>query len=192
MSNIDSLLPMSNRRTEIISLPNNSIGTRRQMLLHRYGPIDGTTHTAYIQATLHADELPGLLVNHHLIQMLDGAEGKGLVKQRIVVVPYANPIGLSQEILGSHIGRFNIGSGVNFNRDYPSMLKSVLPKIEGKLSETNAEHNVRLIREALRTSIDEMSFVKEDSAMKQYLYREACVADLVIDLHCDNGAILCI
>lgn len=56
----------------------------------------------YIQATLHADEIPGLLVAHHLIKLLDAAERNNEIQQKITIVPFANPIGLSQQILETH------------------------------------------------------------------------------------------
>ena len=56
-----------------IHLPQSQIGNRRKLLVYRYSPSTPTTNTrrAYLQASLHADELPGLLLNHHLIKLLD-------------------------------------------------------------------------------------------------------------------------
>ena len=48
---------------------------------------------AYIQASLHADELPGMILAHHLIKMLDSADKLGLISKEIIIVPFANPIG---------------------------------------------------------------------------------------------------
>lgn len=80
-------------------------GTSRSLVLHNYGPLNtphNTTRRAYIQAALHADEIPGLLVANHLIKLLDKAEEKGELLHRITIVPFANPIGLSQQLLESH------------------------------------------------------------------------------------------
>lgn len=90
------------RVTQTVTLPSVSPGTRRFLVLHHYGVGDETTQRAYIQACLHADEIPGLLVTHHLIKLLDEAELRGDIQQKITIVPFANPIGLSQQILESH------------------------------------------------------------------------------------------
>ena len=51
------------RRTERIDLPSSSMGTRRSLIVHRYLPSSELTNTnrkkVYIQASLHADEIPG-------------------------------------------------------------------------------------------------------------------------------------
>ena len=73
-------------------------------------------------AALHADEIPGLLVLNKLVKDLDELEAEGKICKKIVVLPYANPIGLQQDMLGSHIGRFNFATGVNFNRDADSLI----------------------------------------------------------------------
>ena len=59
-----------------ISLPQSSIGNRRKLIYYHYKSTNsnGTSNKcAYLQASLHADELPGLLLNHHLIKLLDEA-----------------------------------------------------------------------------------------------------------------------
>ena len=58
----------------------------------------------YIQASLHSDEVPAMLVTHKLIKMLDDFDKRGEIQKQIIVVPYANPIGLSQNILNSGLG----------------------------------------------------------------------------------------
>ena len=63
------------RITEKIELPRVSPGTSRYFLLHRWG--NSGHRRAYIQASLHADEIPGLLVANHLIRMIDAAEKRG-------------------------------------------------------------------------------------------------------------------
>ncbi|WP_396333107.1 hypothetical protein [Burkholderia anthina] len=37
----------------------------------------------------------------------------------VTVVPYANPIGLSQRLFGLVVGRFDFENGENFNRNFP-------------------------------------------------------------------------
>jgi predicted deacylase len=173
------------RVTERIDV-SNALGTRHQLVFHKYGS-KIASKKAYIQATLHADEIPGLLVNHHLLRMLDEAEKRGDIKESIVVVPYANPIGLSQELLGTHIGRFNLATGINFNREWPDLIDLVGSKVDGQLSVDDAVENVKTIRKAILAALDEASSNKEEIRMKQILYRESCDADIVLDLHCDSG-----
>jgi predicted deacylase len=79
------------KTTERLNLPSASPGTSRSLSIIRYG-MPGSGPKVYIQAGLHADEAPGFLVAYHLQQLLDHAEIKG----EIILVPVANPIGLSQ------------------------------------------------------------------------------------------------
>ncbi|ALP43643.1 succinylglutamate desuccinylase/aspartoacylase domain-containing protein [Aeromonas schubertii] len=79
---------------------------------------------AYLQAGLHADELPGVLVLHRLREALSRLEREGALRGRIRLLPLANPIGISQRLLGRHEGRFELGSGRNFNRGYPLLVRA--------------------------------------------------------------------
>ncbi len=87
---------------ERIALPSPSPGTSRVLNLHRYGA-PGARPKAYLQAALHADEWPGLLVLHHLIGRLD--EARDDVAGEMVVVPSANPVGLAQLLNVRLVGR---------------------------------------------------------------------------------------
>lgn len=130
-----------------------------------------------------------MLVAHHLLKLLDEAERHGYILENISIVPYANPIGLSQHLLGSHIGRFSTKSGVNFNREYMDIGEAIAKRIDGKLNE-NSAHNVNLIREALLAEIDSKVTGIEEYEMKRLLYKIASPCDIVIDLHCDSDAVL--
>jgi uncharacterized protein len=175
-----------------VQLPSIAIGVDTHLLIHTYGP-KNSGKKAYIQASLHADELPGLLVCHHLINMLERADKLNLIDKEIVIVPFANPIGLSQNFLGMHMGRFNLATGVNFNRGYPNLSDPVAARIEGKLHPTDAAANVELIRAAMRSELDETlvgngGYQREqEEVLKRTLMREAVDADVVLDLHCDTG-----
>lgn len=173
------------RRTRVFKLPSQSIGQNRQVLFHHFGPPD--VSPIYIQASLHADELPGMLVANHLIKFLDRADALHLIKKEIIVVPYANPIGLSQVLMGNHVGRFNFNSGINFNRDFPDVTSAVAQRIKAQLHPTDEAANVALIRQALREEYDLLQPNAEEKVLKKELLRVACGADIVLDLHCDNG-----
>jgi len=182
------------RETVKIPLPSATIGTQNHLLFHKFGPKD-SLEKVYIQTSIHADELPGLLVVHHLLKLLDIADKKGLIAKRIVICPFANPVGLSQIFLGSHMGRFNLGSGVNFNRGYTEVSEAVAKRVKDKLSETDANENVRIIRDAIKAELEgntmsESGTRPHEDVMKRILQREACDADIVLDLHCDTDAVM--
>jgi hypothetical protein len=44
--------------------------------------------------------------------------GQRLLLGEVLLLPYANPLGLSQNVLGQHQGRFDLRDGTNFNRGY--------------------------------------------------------------------------
>lgn len=175
------------RVTETIPMPINGIGIRHFLTVHRYGSAFATEGKIYIQASLHADEIPGLLVSNHLIHLLDEAEKANAIQKEIVIVPYANPIGLSQILMGSHLGRFSLDTGVNFNRDWLDVTTRVAERISGKLKTDDAAHNVRLIRDSMKAEAERETSMSLDKVMKRTLYKIACDADIVLDLHCDTG-----
>jgi predicted deacylase len=132
----------------------------------------------------------GLLVSHHLIKLLDGAAARGEILEKIVVVPYANPIGLSQHPMGTHIGRFSLETGVNFNRQFADVTNFAISRIEGRLKRDDEAYNVKIIRDAFKAAIEEVEVFREEAAMKKFLYSLACDADVALDLHCDQDAVL--
>jgi predicted deacylase len=73
-----------------------------------------------IQGSLHADEVPGMLVAHHLRNHLDALEAAGRLTGEVVLVPMANPLGVGQWVLRGFQGRFELHSGENFNRHFPT------------------------------------------------------------------------
>lgn len=170
-------------RTERISLPSSSPGTQRSLLVHRFGPTGG--RKAYLQASLHADELPGLLVLHHLLGLLKDATLLG----EVVVVPYANPIGLSQNLGGHLWGRHELHSLDNFNRHYPELSREVGDAVEGRLGRDPAE-NVALIRREMLAALERRAPRSELDFLRTTLLRLAVDADIVLDLHCDFEATL--
>ena len=114
-------------------LGGDSPGTRRTVALYRYGT-NGGRPKVYIQAALHADEMPGVIVIQHLLPLLDQAEAEGRIRGEIVVVPVANPIGLAQWSFHKPSGRFEAESMENFNRRYPDLGPAVVDAVRGRLS----------------------------------------------------------
>jgi uncharacterized protein len=176
------------KSVELKRLRPSSPGTHRHLKILRYGA-PGAAPKAYLQASLHADELPGMMAAHHLMGLLDAAEAAGQILGEIVLVPVANPIGLGQIIDGSHLGRYDLASGENFNRSFPDLAALAADRLAGKLM-ADADRNVRLIRDTLAALLDERQPVTELASLRQILMREAIDADYVLDLHCDNDALL--
>ncbi len=162
--------------------------TQREIVSFHYGPTD-TGRKAYFQASLHADELPGMLVAHHLRQRLAVLEAAGRLRGEVVVVPVPNPIGLSQSVLRTNHGRFDLASGENFNRHYAALFKPVLPLLEGRLGH-DAQANARVIRGALFSLIKALPEDTELMSQRKTLLGLACDAEVVIDMHCDCEAVL--
>ena len=99
------------RVSEQITLTSPGPGTRRSLKVHRYGSA-GARPKAYLHAALHADEWPGLLTLNHLIGMLDEADADGRIAGEVVLLPFANPIGMAQRFNGYFAGRHAFdGSG---------------------------------------------------------------------------------
>ncbi len=175
-------------QTRIHQLTADSLGTSRTLQSLHFGGAEGAPK-AYLQASLHADELPAMLVLHHLRQLLEAAEVAGQLLGEIVLVPIANPIGLSQSILHSPMGRFELLSGGNFNRAYPDLLSMLPDDLEERLGASEAG-NRELIRECLRAALVAREPSTELESQKLILMRLAFDADVVLDLHCDCEALM--
>jgi len=169
-------------RIETIDLAPSGIGTRHQLTVHRFGP-PTATRKAYLQASLHANELPGGLVLHHLSKLLTAAE----VCEEILLVPAANPIGLAQYQLGHHSGRHDGVSAGNFNRGYPDITDTVADQVAGKLGDDMAANDT-VIRTALRAATTDLSGRSTLDHLRIELMRLAADAEIVLDLHCDRDA----
>lgn len=127
---------------------------------------DPKAPTVYIQAALHANELPGTALAHFLCERLRQAENEGAIVGDITVLPQANPIGAAQWHFGAMEGRFELGSRTNFNRDFPLI---------------SARD-----RDSLLEDLDRRSAADR---LKRQLLHMALGADLVLDLHCDDESL---
>jgi uncharacterized protein len=174
------------RRHHLLS--HGTPGSARELVSFHYGDL-GHARRVYVQASLHADELPGMLVAHHLRQRLLALEDDGALRCEVVVVPVANPIGLAQSLLRVPHGRFELQSGENFNRHYSALFAPVLRRVEGKLG-ADAPANASLIRAALREAVAESEAATELASLRKTLLGLACDAELVLDLHCDGESVL--
>jgi predicted deacylase len=177
------------RRVEKVGLRGMTPGTPgRELQVLRYGRA-GARPKAYLQASIHSNEFPGMMALHHLIPMLDRADKARRIKGEIVIVPHANPIGLSQVLLATHLGRYDFFGRDNFNRNYHDLADPVAEVVEKKLG-PSAERNVRLIRAAALGVLGEIQPMNELQDLRLALMSRSIDADIVIDLHCDNQASL--
>lgn len=163
-------------KTLRVALPASIGQSRYELVAWEFGE-EGPL--AYLQAGLHADEMPGVLVLHRLRQALVTLEAEGALLGRIRLVPLANPIGLNQCSFGYHQGRFELGSGRNFNRGYPRLTHSEEQAV-------NLEQARRLLQLRLMQQLP----ANELEWLQHTLFGWAIDADLVLDLHCDSAAVL--
>jgi predicted deacylase len=163
-------------------------GTERHLRVLEFGPPSGRP-LVYIQASIHADEIPALALAHRLEQQLTELEAQEQITGRVRLVPVANPVGLDQVLLGRHQGRFEFSGGVNFNRNYPELGSALCERLQGKLS-SDAESNTEMIRAQLRALLQESPPQSADQEHKRILFEQALDADMILDLHCDDEALL--
>jgi predicted deacylase len=149
----------------------------------------GTGKKVYIQAALHADEVPPMLVAQFLRQRLGELELAGAIRGEVILVPAANPVGLSQAINGTPFGRFDLASGINFNRAFKHVADDLKASLAGLLG-ADTEANVALIRAHARKSVAAWQPRHTADVLKKTLLGMAIDADIVLDLHCDNEAVL--
>lgn len=173
------------------TLPEQSLGTVSTLESLHFGPPEAA-QKAYLQAGLHADEIPGLLVLEHLTRMLERAEAGGHLQGELVLVPVANPLGLSQVLLHQGLGRFELGTAENFNRHFTDLFAATRTEVLPELS-VDSQENVARIRAAMRSALDHalnQPAVTALEALRLTLQRLACDADIVLDLHCDEDAVV--
>jgi predicted deacylase len=149
-----------------IIIEGDTAGIEWRLPVFRFRGSDAKAPRVYIQAALHANELPGTALLHFLLERLREADADGAIRGDITVIPQANPIGLAQSHFGEMQGRFDLGSRTNFNRDFPLLA----------LSE----------RDTLLGDIDRR---KAADRLKRTLLHTALGADLVLDLHCDDESL---
>ena len=165
-----------------------SLGSQKTLSSFHYGT-PGSGLKIYIQASLHAEELPGMLVAHHLRALLETAETAGQLQGEIVVVPVANPLGLAQRVDHKPMGRFDLDTSENFNRHYPNLAKAVWPAIEGSLGDDPLT-NVRTVRRFMGDHLRQWAPATELGSLRRTLLLLAHDADFVLDLHCDCEAVM--
>ncbi len=171
-----------------IALPPMTPGTRRNIEFHRFGRI-GARPKAYLQAAIHANELPGAMALHHLMPMLAAADRARRIKGEIIVVPTVNPIGLAQVVGNNHLGRYELLGRENFNRNWHDLAPAVAERVAQALGRDPAA-NVAAIRRAALASLAALRPQNELQALRAAVMKLSADADVVLDLHCDQQAAL--
>jgi predicted deacylase len=169
-------------------LLSSSLGSQKTITSFHFGQ-PGTGLKIYIEASLHAEELPGMLVAHHLRAQLEAAETAGLIHGEIVLVPVANPIGLAQRLDHKPMGRFELDTSENFNRHYPDLATAVFPAVKDALTD-DAAGNVQRVRQAMADYLNNWVPDTELQSQRRTLLLLSHDADYMLDLHCDCEAVL--
>jgi len=165
-------------------------GTTTELRYYKIGPEAGTeVPKVYLQAALHADEQPGILVLHHLLALLKLADARGELNAQFVVMPMVNPLGMGGLSFNQHQGRYDAVSGVNFNRKWPSLYQAIAKQLAGKLGD-DATNNQQLILNEVSAWLASSSPVGALAQLRHRVMQEAYDADYVLDLHCDNDALV--
>lgn len=172
--------------TEQLEIPAGTPGAAFRVAIHRFGK-PGARPLVFIQAALHADEIPGMICATALRQALVAREAAGEIAGEIILVPVANPIGLAQGVLGNPIGRFDLADGGNFNRSFPSLSQALIKATAGRLGRDGQE-NVARIRAILAGLLADHPATTPAEQLKKALLGLALPCDLVLDLHCDAEA----
>jgi len=175
---------MTEHNIKNVVLTQPSPGTTRALTVHRFGT-PGMGPKAYIHSSLHADEWPGMLVIDHLLKLLDTATVTG----EIIVVPFANPIGLGQRINGHLSARHHLDAGGNFNRNWPDLTDAVWNDVKARLTD-DIDNNSVTIRHALRRAVAHLPRFSELENLRATLLEMSIDSDIVLDLHCDRIATL--
>ncbi len=163
-------------------LVQGSVGTTRELTSYHFG--QPGQQKVYIQAALHADETPAMLTALHLKRKLLALEQNQAIVAEIILVPVANPIGLAQTVLGQFVGRFDLATGLNFNRSFPEF---DYQRISAGLGPDLAQ-NQRLIRAGMAQELAAIEPRSEFDALRLNLLKLSIDANLVLDLHCSLEA----
>ncbi len=182
-----SLIPMRQ-----INFGASASGSMLSLLVHEFGPQDATLKI-HLQASLHADEAPGSVVLYKLADRLAQLQALGKVQARITLLPAANPIGAAQYLIGGlHCGRFDLVSGVNFNRGFPDLRPTAIEAM-GKISPQDRHDSQAIAKHVRQHLVDALANWPCYSALDRWrvaLLSLACTADWVLDLHCDQEAVM--
>ncbi|MBN9307637.1 MAG: succinylglutamate desuccinylase [Devosia sp. 67-54] len=172
----------------VLKLRGDTPGLTAELPFYRIGPPDAP-EKVYLQAALHADEQPGTMLLHHLLPMLREADEQELLRARFTVIPMANPLGMANLVQHKHLGRTDLDTGVNYNRQWPDLFAMVRTQLSGRLGD-DERFNVTLIRKTVAQWIDSQQPRTAAEQLRLILLKEAHDAEFVLDLHCDSDSLL--
>lgn len=171
-----------------LTLPGDAPGHATTLYWYTIGPEAAETKV-HLQAALHADEQPGTMVLHHLLPMLREADATGKLHARFAVFPSVNPLGLATRVLRRHVGRYDLETGINFNRRWPDLYPQIAEAIAGRLT-ADPKANVTLIRNAVGDWLDSQQPATAAQKLRLAVMKSAHDADIVLDLHCDDESLI--
>ena len=150
----------------------------------------GVGKKIYLQAGMHADEHPGMLILHHLISLLAKAEADGKLQAHFVILPVVNPLGLAHLSFHMHRGRYHPVNGLNYNRGWPDFAKLLANDSDfvSALGD-DAEANKALVRAKIAEHLEEQEPVTALDKQRHIVMSHCYDADMVLDLHCDDMAL---
>ncbi|MEK7972663.1 succinylglutamate desuccinylase/aspartoacylase family protein [Burkholderia contaminans] len=169
-----------------IPLPGTAPGMRLMLREYAFGPKDAD-RSLYVQAALHAGEVPGLLVIQHLLERLASLERIEALRGRIAVMTWANPIGMQQVVGGALTGRFDCAGSGNFDRRFPDIRAEVVRRIasgDRPLTRRNAQAWLTTIAAPPTHGTDPVEYLKSMLLSRAFAY------DMALDLHCDKTAVM--
>lgn len=144
----------------------------------------------YLQAGMHADEHPGILILSHLIDKLEAAEAEGRLAARFVILPVVNPLGLAWLSHHHHYGRYHLTNGLNYNRGWPDFAKRLADRADFAAGfGPEAKANQAYVRQVLGDVLAEMTPHTALEKQRHLVMSHCYDADMVLDLHCDDEAL---
>jgi len=171
-------------------IPSDTPGSSYALQYYRFGTA-GQGPKVYMQAGLHADEQPGMLILHHLLPMLEKAKTEGRLKGEVVVMPMVNPLGMAHLQFHTHRGRYHPVNGLNYNRRWLDLDDALFAQggdISAKLGQ-DAEANRALVLSILRDWHQSSTPVTALDHLRHAVTAQAMDAEMVLDLHCDDDAL---
>ena len=140
----------------------------------------------YIQASMHGAEHQGNAVLYQLLKYLESNDIKGSIR----IIPTANPLAINTKMGPYTFGRFNSGTGDNWNRSYYNFTENnervhLFAKQHLSSSESiiNIEYK-KLMENLLTEQMAESEYgSKQNGHLHLILQQLAINADYVLDLH---------
>jgi predicted deacylase len=172
------------RRNEVL-LPSTAPGVEHRLSVHQFS-VERGGPSVYLQAGLHGNEHPGLLVLQHILAALAELDRAGAVIGHVTVVPYANPTGMSQRVFGSVVGRFDLDNGENFNRNFPQLSTFVTEKLAGDERRPITRQDWK---DCFKEALGQSCRTTPIAGMKAKLAALAISSDVVLDLHCGTECV---